>query len=245
MALIVTKHHGLCWLRDTSVHKKTTFIRARRLVRSIFSPLDIPYLPWYTCGMAAAPSTMFPVGTAASPFALPDVVNGASISLKTFVDNPAVLVMFLCRHCKYVQHVKQALTTLGQEYQGTDLGIVAISANDAAVYAQDAPASLKAMVAAESFTFPLCYDESQDLAKAYTAACTPDFFLFDQQRTLVYCGQLDASRPGNQIPVTGKDLRAAIEAVLVHQPINPVQKPSLGCNIKWKRGNEPAYFLRQ
>jgi hypothetical protein len=120
---------------------------------------------------------------------------------------------------------------------------VAISANDAAAYVEDAPESLKAMAAAEAFTFPYCYDETQVVAKAYTAACTPDFFLFDRQRKLVYRGQLDASRPGNQIPVTGKDLRAAIEAVLADQPINPVQKPSLGCNIKWKEGNEPAYFL--
>ena len=188
---------------------------------------------------------MLPLGTAAPPFVLPDVVSGATVSLETFADKKALLVMFLCRHCRYVQHVKQALTSLGKEYQSTDLGIVAVSANDATAYAQDAPDSLKAVVAAESFTFPLCYDESQAVAKAYTAACTPDFFLFDQQRTLVYRGQLDASRPGNQIPVTGKDLRAAIEAVLADQPINPVQKPSLGCNIKWKKGNEPSYFLRQ
>ncbi len=200
---------------------------------------------WYTCGMAATPSTMLPLGTTAPPFALPDVVSGETISLETFADKKALLVMFLCRHCKYVQHVKQALTTLGQEYQGTDLGIVAISANDATAYAEDAPASLKAMAAAESFTFPFCYDETQAVAKAYTAACTPDFFLFDRQRTLVYRGQLDASRPGNQIPVTGKDLRAAIEAVLADQPINPAQKPSLGCNMKWEKGNEPMYFLRQ
>jgi hypothetical protein len=169
--------------------------------------------------MAATPSTMLPLGTAAPPFALPDVVSGATISLETFAE--------------------------GKEYQGTDLGIVAVSPNDATAYPEDAPDSLKAMAAAESFTFPLCYDETQAVAKAYTAACTPDFFLFDQQRKLVYRGQLDASRPGNQIPVTGKDLGAAIEAVLAHQPINPVQKPSLGCNIKWKKGNEPAYFLRQ
>jgi peroxiredoxin len=197
----------------------------------------------YTCSMAATPSTMLALGTAAPPFALPEVVSGETISLETFADKKALLVMFLCRHCKYVQHVKKELATLGQEYQGTDLGIVAISANDATAYAEDAPASLKAMAAEESFTFPFCYDETQDVAKAYTAACTPDFFLFDRQRKLVYRGQLDGSRPGNQIPVTGKDLRAAIEAVLADQPINPVQKPSLGCNIKWKRGNEPAYFL--
>jgi AhpC/TSA family len=144
-----------------------------------------------------------------------------------------------------VQHVRQALTALGQEYQGTELGIVAISANDATTYAQDAPENLKAMTAAEAFTFPLCYDESQAVAKAYTATCTPDFFFFDQQRTLVYRGQLDASRPGNQIPVTGKDLRAAIESILADQPINPVQKPSLGCNMKWQKGHEPSYFLKQ
>jgi len=156
--------------------------------------LDIPSLLWYTCGMAATPSTMSPLGTAAPPFALPDVVSGETISLETFADKKALLVMFLCRHCKYVQHVTQALTTLGQDYQGTDLGIVAISANDAAAYAEDTPASLKVMAAAESFTFSFCYDETQAVAKAYTAACTPDFFLFDRQRKLVYRGQLDASR---------------------------------------------------
>jgi len=199
----------------------------------------------YTCDMAATPSTMLPLGTAAPPFALPDVVSGETISLETFADKKALLVMSLCRHCQYVQHVKKALTSLGQEYHGTDLGIVAISANDAATYVEDAPASLKAMAAAEAFTFPYCYDETQAVAKAYTAACTPDFFLFDRQRKLVYRGQLDGSRPGNQIPVTGTDLRAAIEAVLADQPVNPAQRPSLGCNIKWKQGNEPAYFLSQ
>jgi peroxiredoxin len=200
---------------------------------------------WYTCGMAATPSTMLPLGTAAPPFALPDVVSGETISLETFADKKALLVMFLCGHCKYVQHVKQVLTTLGQDYQGTDLGIVAMSANDATAYAEDAPESLKALAVEEAFTFPFCYDETQAVAKAYTAACTPDFFLFDQQRKLVYRGQLDASRPGNQIPMTGKDLRAAIEVVLADQPVNPIQKPSLGCNIKWKKGNEPTYFLSQ
>jgi peroxiredoxin len=227
------------------VFNRDLCILALRRGNPSFRLLDIPYMPWYTCGMAATPSTMFPLGTAAPPFALPDVESLETISLQTFAGKKALLVIFLCRHCKYVQHVKQALTTLGWGYQGTDLAIVAISANDAAAYAQDAPASLKAMAAAESFTFPLCYDESQVVAKAYTAACTPDFFLFDGQRTLVYRGQLDANRPGNQIPVTGTDLRATIEAVLAHQPINPVQKPGLGCNITWKKGHEPSYFLRQ
>ena len=188
---------------------------------------------------------MLSLGTAAPNFALPDVVTGQTISLETFADKKALLVMFLCRHCKYVQHVKRELATLGRDYQGKDIGIVAISANDAAAYADDAPESLKDMAAAESFTFPYCYDETQAVAKAYTAACTPDFFLFDRQRKLVYRGQLDDSRPGNQMPVTGKDVRAAIEAALADQPINPVQKPSMGCNIKWKEGNEPSYFLSQ
>jgi peroxiredoxin len=207
--------------------------------------LDIYCILLYTCSMAATPSTMLPLGTAAPNFALPNVVTGQTISLETFADKKALLVMFLCRHCKYVQHVKRELATLGRDYQGKDIGIVAISANDAAAYADDAPESLKDMAAAESFTFPLCYDETQAVAKAYTAACTPDFFLFDRQRKLVYRGQLDDSRPGNQMPVTGKDVRAAIEAVLADQPINPVQKPSIGCNIKWKEGNEPSYFLSQ
>jgi peroxiredoxin len=202
--------------------------------------LDIYSILLYTCSMAATPSTMLPLGTAAPNFALPNVVTGQTISLETFADKKALLVMFLCRHCKYVQHVKREL-----DYQGKDIGIVAISANDAAAYADDAPESLKDMAAAESFTFPLCYDETQAVAKAYTAACTPDFFLFDRQRKLVYRGQLDDSRPGNQMPVTGKDVRAAIEAVLADQPINPVQKPSIGCNIKWKEGNEPSYSLSQ
>jgi peroxiredoxin len=192
--------------------------------------------------MAATPSTMLPLGTAAPHFALPDVVSGQTTTLETFAGKKALLVMFLCRHCKYVQHVKGQLTRIAQDYHGKDIGIVAISANDAGAYPADAPESLKDMAEAESFTFPYCYDETQAVAKAYTAACTPDFFLFDRQRKLVYRGQLDDSRPGKQIPVTGKDLRAAIEAVLADQPINPVQKPGLGCNIKWKEGNEPLYF---
>jgi peroxiredoxin len=188
---------------------------------------------------------MLPLGTEAPNFALPDVVTGNTISLETFADKKALLVMFLCRHCKYVQHVKGELAKLGKEYRGKDIGIVAISANDAGAYPDDAPESLKEMAEAESFPFPLCYDETQSVAKAYTAACTPDFFLFDAQRKLVYRGQLDDSRPGKEIPVTGKDVRAAIEAVLADQPVNPDQKPSLGWNIKWKEGNEPSYFLHR
>ena len=193
--------------------------------------------------MALTASTMMlALGTAAPDFRLPDVVSGKHVSLHTFAGKQALLVMFICRHCPYVVHVRDALTRLGRDYAGKDAGIVAISANDAAKYPDDSPASLKAMAQELGFTFPLCYDESQQTAKAYTAACTPDFFLFDATRRLVYRGQLDASRPGNGIPVTGKDLRAALDAVLAGAPVNPTQQPSMGCNIKWKPGNEPPYY---
>jgi peroxiredoxin len=198
---------------------------------------------FYTMVMVATSSTMLALGTHAPHFALPDVVAGHIITLESFADKKAVLVMFICRHCKYVQHVKAELSRLGQDYQGKDIGIVAISANDTDTYPDDAPKSLQEMAEAESFSFPYCYDATQAVARAYTAACTPDFFLFDRQRKLVYRGQLDESRPGKEVPVTGKDLRAAIEAVLADQPVNPAQKPSMGCNIKWKAGNEPSYFL--
>ncbi len=192
--------------------------------------------------MALTPSTMLALGTKAPDFTLPDVVSGNSISLATVGGKKALLVMFICRHCPYVVHVKKELARLGNDYGKKDIGIVAISANDAANYPEDSPENLKQMAKELGFTFPLCYDESQQTAKAYTAACTPDFFLFDAKRTLVYRGQLDDSRPGNGKPLTGSDLRAAIDVVLVDKPVNPKQMPSIGCNIKWKTGNEPAYY---
>jgi thiol-disulfide isomerase/thioredoxin len=149
--------------------------------------------------------------------------------------------MFICRHCPFVKHIQQELTRLDQDYSNSNLGIIAISANDAKNYPNDAPESLKEMCIEMGFDFPFCYDETQETAKAYTAACTPDFFLFDSDRKLVYRGQLDDSRPSNEQPVTGKDLRAAITAVLNNQPVTSEQKPSIGCNIKWKPGNEPNY----
>jgi peroxiredoxin len=184
---------------------------------------------------------MLPLGTAAPAFSLPDVVSGRTISLETFRDRTALLVIFLCQHCPYVQHVKEELARLGKDYAAQSVGIVAISANDAARYPDDAPAQLKAMAQALGFAFPLCYDETQDVAEAYTAACTPDFFLFGKDRRLAYRGQLDDSRPGNGRPVTGKDLRAAVDAVLAGRPVDAAQRASLGCNIKWKPGREPAY----
>ncbi len=192
--------------------------------------------------MALTPSTMLSLGTKAPNFQLPDVVSGQTISLETFATSKALLVMFICQHCPFVKHVKDELAQIGKDYGDRPLGIVAISANDVANYPDDSPDNLKAMAQELDFKFSLCYDESQATAKAYTAACTPDFFLFDSDRQLVYRGQLDESRPSNDIPVTGKDLRSAIDAVLAGKKVNPDQKPSIGCNIKWKPGNEPAYY---
>jgi len=184
--------------------------------------------------MALTASTMLELGTSAPDFALMDVVSGQTISLATFANQPALLVMFICRHCPFVKHVQNELAALGKDYLGKGLGIVAISSNDVANYPEDAPEKLKDMANTLGFTFPFCYDETQEVAKAYTAACTPDFFLFDCDLRLVYRGQLDDSRPSNGLPVTGADLRAAIAALLSHQPIPSDQKPSIGCNIKWK-----------
>lgn len=192
--------------------------------------------------MALTASTMLSLGTQAPDFHLPDVVSGQTISLSTFAEKKALLVMFICRHCPFVKHVKEELAQLGKDYINNGLGIVAISTNDVKNYPDDAPELLKAMAIELDFNFPFCYDESQETAKAYTAACTPDFFLFDAKYQLVYRGQLDESRPSNGKPVTGADLRAAIDAVLADQPVAGEQKPSIGCNIKWKPGNEPSYF---
>ena len=191
--------------------------------------------------MALTESTMLELGTEAPDFSLTDVISGKAVSLKSFANKKALLVMFICQHCPYVQHVKEELVRLGKDYTHREIGIVAVSSNDATSYPDDAPGELKKMAASLGFTFPLLYDENQATAKAYTAACTPDFFLFDKNRQLVYRGQLDDSRPGSGKPVTGRDLRAAIEAVLTGKQIGRDQKPSMGCNIKWKRGNEPPY----
>jgi peroxiredoxin len=192
--------------------------------------------------MALTASTMLELGTKAPDFQLPDVVSGETISLSTFAGKKALLVMFICRHCPFVKHVKEELAQLGKDYVNRDVGIVGISANDVSNYPDDAPEQLKAMAVDLGLPFPVCYDESQETAKAYTAACTPDFFLFDANQQLVYRGQLDDSRPSNGKPVTGEDLRAAIDTVLAGKHVNPEQKPSVGCNIKWKPGNEPSYY---
>ncbi len=183
--------------------------------------------------MAAVESKMLPLGTPAPDFALPDVAGGGLIRMSEIAPGQPLLVMFLCRHCPYVVHVQQELARLGRDYQ-CRAGIVAISSNDAVAYPLDSPASLRAMAVEQGFVFPVCHDETQAVARAYAAACTPDFFLFDAARKLAYRGQLDASRPGNGIPVDGRDLRAALDALLTGRPVNPVQRPSLGCSLKWK-----------
>ena len=192
--------------------------------------------------MVKTASTMLALGTAAPDFQLPDVVSGKTISLDTFADSKALLVMFICQHCPFVIHVRQELAKIGKDYRDRPLGVVAISANDVANYPNDSPEKLKQMAEEFEFNFPVCYDESQSASKAYTAACTPDFFLFDADNKLVYRGQLDDSRPGNGFPVTGLDLRQAIDYTLAGKEIDFAQKPSIGCNIKWKPGNEPDYF---
>src|SRR5574340_786783 len=189
----------------------------------------------------ATASAMLPLGTAAPAFTLHDVVTGQIYSLDSFNNKAALLVMFICRHCPYVQHVEEELARIGRDYADTELGIVAISSNDRTAYPDDAPPRLKEMAQRLAFRFPLCFDETQEVAKADRATCTPDFYLFDRERKLAYRGQLDDSRPGNNRPVTGHDLRAAIDVVLAGKPVDSNQKPSLGCSIKWKSGNAPAY----
>lgn len=192
--------------------------------------------------MVRTASTMLALGTAAPEFHLSDAVSGQTISLATFAGKQGLLVMFICCHCPFVKHIEQELAKLGKDYEHKNLGIVAISSNDAEKYPDDAPPKLKEMAETLGFNFPVCYDATQEVAKAYTAACTPDFFLFDRQSNLVYRGQLDDSRPSLDAPVTGVDLRGAIDTLLAGEAISPDQKPSIGCNIKWKPGQEPEYF---
>ncbi|MFL6465829.1 MAG: thioredoxin family protein [Bryobacteraceae bacterium] len=185
--------------------------------------------------MSRTESTMLALGTPAPAFDLPDVMSGKRITLQSFEDKRALLVMFICRHCPYVKHVQFELARLGNNYAGQSLGIVAISSNDATAYPDDAPDSLREMALELGFNFPYCYDETQEVARAFDAACTPDFYLFDENRQLVYRGQLDDSRPRNNIPISGKDLRGAIDSLLNGYPIDLRQIPSLGCNIKWRQ----------
>ncbi|HVU07249.1 MAG TPA: thioredoxin family protein [Verrucomicrobiae bacterium] len=191
--------------------------------------------------MALTPSTMLPLGTTALDFQLPDI-NGKIVSSADFKNAPALLVIFMCNHCPYVIHIRAGLAQLARDYAPKKVAIVGINSNDVENYPDDSPAKMKAEVKNAGYIFPYLYDETQTVAKNYRAACTPDIFLFDKNQKLVYRGQFDDSRPGNGIPVTGKDLRAALDAVLSGKTISSNQKASIGCNIKWKSGNEPDYF---
>ena len=191
--------------------------------------------------MVNTPSTMVPLGTQSPPFSLPDTA-GKIVSLENYKGAPALLVVFLCNHCPFVKHILPHFVPLAREYQARGVGIVGISSNDVSRYPDDAPEKMAELSRSMGFSFPYLYDETQQVAKAYGAACTPDFYLFDGKGCLVYRGQMDDSRPGNGKPLTGADLRAAMDAVLEGRPVSDDQRPSIGCNIKWKPGNEPEYF---
>jgi peroxiredoxin len=190
--------------------------------------------------LAATPSTMMALGTPAPDFRLPDTTSGRDVALADAAGERGTLVMFLCNHCPYVKHVQPELARIGREFPARGIGVVAISSNDVEKYPQDGPQEMRGEARAAGYAFPYLFDETQEIARAYGAACTPDFFLFDAQRRLVYRGQLDASRPQNDLPVTGEDLRAAMEALISGRPVPGEHVPSIGCNIKWKPGNAPG-----
>ena len=192
--------------------------------------------------MAAVNSTMLPLGTLAPDFTLPDTVSGKPINFTTFRAGKPVLVMFICNHCPFVVHLRSALATFGAEAQKRGVAVLAISSNDPDTYPDDAPAKMTVEARSIGYTFPYLFDGAQSVAKNFQAACTPDFFLFDACGLLFYRGQFDSSRPRNNEPVTGNDLRAALDALLAAKPAPAPQFPSIGCNIKWKPGNEPDYF---
>ncbi|HWB89010.1 MAG TPA: thioredoxin family protein [Acidimicrobiia bacterium] len=189
-----------------------------------------------------ATSTMLALGTQAPDFSLPDTVTARTVSLFDYDDKTGVLVMFICNHCPYVKHVRDELARLGKDYQDSGIGIVAISSNDPTDYPEDSPEAMKAEAEQFGYVFPYLFDEDQAVAAAYTAMCTPDFFLFGPERTLVYRGRLDDSRPNSGVPVTGQDLRAAMEAVLAGEAVSEEQYASMGCSIKWKDGNQPVHL---
>ncbi|HSM46106.1 MAG TPA: thioredoxin family protein [Acidimicrobiia bacterium] len=190
----------------------------------------------------AVTSTMLALGTEAPDFSLRDVVSGDTVSLSDYADKTGVLVMFICNHCPYVQHVRSELAGIGKDYAGSDIGIVAICSNDPDISPGDSPEKMKEEAETHGYVFPYLFDETQEVAAAYTAMCTPDFFLFGPDRKLVYRGRMDESRPNSGVPVTGQELRAAMDAVLAGEPVSDEQHASMGCSIKWAEGKQPAYF---
>jgi peroxiredoxin len=191
--------------------------------------------------MAATPSTMLPLGTPLPSFALPDF-DGREVTSADFDQEPALLVAFICQHCPFVRHIRSEFARFASEYQARGLAIVAINSNDVEAFPQDGPEGMREEARAAGYVFPYLFDETQAVAKLFKAACTPDLFLFDSSRRLVYRGQFDDSRPRTSTPITGRDLRAAVDAVLASHQVSEIQRPSIGCNIKWKRGNEPGYL---
>ena len=184
--------------------------------------------------MVQTPSNMMPLGTKAPDFCLSDSVSGNELCLQDLRGEVATLIMFICNHCPFVKHVQSELVNLGNEYPSKGIGLIAISSNDVSNYPEDSPENMKSLALSVGYTFPYLYDETQEVAKSYDAACTPDFYVFNKELKCVYRGQLDDSRPGNNIPVTGKDLRNALDAILNGKAVDADQKPSVGCNIKWK-----------
>ena len=194
--------------------------------------------------MVKTASTMLPLGTKAPDFSLVNV-DGRTVALEEFADAKGLLVVFMCNHCPFVKHIAEGLAQFARDYIPKGLAIVGINSNDAASYPEDSPEQMIHEVEQRGYIFPYLFDETQEVAKAYRAACTPDFFLFDANQKLVYRGQFDSSRPGSNIPVTGEDMRRAADAVLAGQPVPEPQRPSIGCNIKWRADNEPDYFNPQ
>jgi peroxiredoxin len=191
--------------------------------------------------MAATPSTMLDLGTTLPAFRLRDI-NGKAVTSNTFEASRGLLVAFICPHCPYVRHVRSEFARLARDVQQRGISVIAINSNDATAFPDDSPEGMRQEASEVGYTFPYLVDDTQEVAKSFRAACTPDFFLFDNQRRLVYRGQFDDSRPRTQVPVTGKDLMAAIDALLAGKPVSPDQRPSMGCNIKWLKGGEPDYF---
>lgn len=233
-----------CSLRSGPAHQLRTGVQPRSVFQAVRHELAVAFALGGGSGlsqiqdMALTPSTMLPLGTEMPRFSLP-ATDGRIVSSADFASAPALVVVFMCNHCPYVKHVRDGLARFAREMQPLGLAVVGINANDVERYPEDSPARMAEEARAAGFSFPYLFDADQSVARAYRAACTPDFYLFDKARRLVYRGQFDASRPGNGVPVTGADLRAAAEAVLAARPVPANQKPSLGCNIKWKPGNEP------
>jgi peroxiredoxin len=235
------RRHAEIFIRPGENARSKFAVGAERLANGLTFLFDNDGSGFQIQCMVAVNSTMLPLGTKAPDFRLPDA-TGKMVSLADLKGAPALLVVFMCNHCPYVMHIRAGLAQLARDYLPRGVAMIGINSNDVENYPADSPARMAEEAKTAGYQFPYLYDETQSVAKAYRAACTPDFFVFDASQRLVYRGQMDDSRPGSSLPVTGKDLRAALEAALSGKPVSSNQKPSIGCNIKWKPGNEPEYF---